>query len=57
MGSWIKSVKTNVKNIREVLEKQFTDCDLQFAFVRYTDYDQPESSRTTWIDFTKSVVL
>ena len=57
MGSWIESVKTNVKNIRAGLEKQCTDCDLQFAFVRYTDYDQPESSRTTWIDFTKFVVL
>ena len=53
MGSWIASVKQNVKNIRDSLEKTYKGCDMQFAFVRYTDYDQPQDSRTTWINFTK----
>ena len=53
MANWIESVKQNVKNIRDSLEKTYKGCDMQFAFVRYTDYDQPQHSRTTWINFTK----
>ena len=53
MGSWIESVKNNVKELRDRLETQYKGCDLKFAFVRYTDYDQPESTRTTWLNFTK----
>jgi hypothetical protein len=55
MGSWIESVKNNIKNVSDELDKQYRGCDLKFAFVRYTDYDRPESTRTTWIDFTKSL--
>ena len=55
MSSWIESVKNNVKQIRDKLEHQYKGCDLQFSFVRYTDYDQPESTRTSWLNFTKYV--
>ena len=53
MRSWIEAVKNNVKDVRDRLGAQYKGCDLRFAFVRYTDYDQPEYNRTTWIDFTK----
>ena len=53
MGSYIEAVKTNVKQIREYLIGKFKGCDIRFAFVRYTDYDQPESTRTTYLDFTR----
>jgi len=53
MGSHIDAVKNSVKKVRDDLVQQFQGCDIRFAFVRYTDYDQPESSRTTHIDFTK----
>ena len=53
MRSWIEAVKNNVKEVRDRLGAQYKGCDLRFAFVRYTDYDQPEHSRTSWIDFTK----
>ena len=53
MGSWIQTVKDNIIQLRDKLEVEYQGCDLQFAFVRYTDYDQPASSRTTWINFTK----
>ena len=53
MSSWIESVKTNVKNVRDGLEQHYKGCDIRFSFVRYTDYDQPASTRTTWIDFTQ----
>ncbi|XP_065894435.1 alpha-protein kinase vwkA-like isoform X1 [Dysidea avara] len=54
MGSHIDSVKNCVKKVRDDLVQQFQGCDIRFAFVRYTDYDQPQSSRTTHIDFTKN---
>jgi len=53
MSSWIQTVKDNIMQLRDKLEEEYQGCDLQFAFVRYTDYDQPASSRTTWINFTK----
>ena len=53
MGSYIEAVKTNVKQIREYLIEKFKGCDIRFAFVRYTDYDQPESTRTTYLNFTR----
>ena len=55
MSGWIESVKNNIKNLRDQLQTQYKGCDLKFAFVRYTDYDQPESTRTTKIDFTELV--
>ena len=57
MGSHIEAVKNCVKKVRDDLVQQFQGCDIRFAFVRYTDYDQPECSRTTHIDFTKYVLV
>ena len=54
MGYHIEAVKNNVKSLRDHLSTEYKGCDLRFAFVRYTDYDvQPESARTTWLDFTR----
>ena len=53
MRSWIEVVKDNIVQLRDKLEVEYQGCDLQFAFVRYTDYDQPDYSRTTWKNFTK----
>ena len=55
MGSYIEAVKNNVKQLRDDLVAQYKGCDIRFAFVRYTDYDQPVSTRTTYIDFTTLV--
>ena len=55
MGSHIDAVKNCVKKVRDDLVQQFQGCHIRFAFVRYTDYDVAESSRTTHIDFTKYV--
>ena len=55
MSSYIDAVKKCVKKVRDDLVQQFQGCDIRFAFVRYTDYDQPESSRTNCINFTKLV--
>ena len=52
MQGWIEAVKNNVKEMRDKLVAEYRGCDLRFAFVRYTDYDQPQSTRTTWLDFT-----
>ena len=57
MGSHIEAVKNCVKKVRDDLVQQFQGCDIRFAFVRYTDYDQPQCSRTTHIDFTKYVLV
>lgn len=53
MTRWIEAVKNNVKQLRDRLEADYKGCDIRFAFVRYTDYDQPASTRNTWVDFTK----
>ena len=57
MGSWIESVKKNIKSVRDSLVDKYPGCQLKFGFVRYTDYDQPEHSRTTWLDFTELVFV
>ena len=51
MSSHIEAVKNNVKQLRDDLVREYRGCDIQFSFVRYTDYDVT-SGRTTWIDFT-----
>ena len=53
MSSSIEGVKNNIKQLRDNLVTQYSGCDLQFAFVRYTDYDQPASTRTTCLNFTR----
>ena len=55
MGQHIEAVKNNVQQLRDRLVKEYKKCDLVFSFVRYTDYDQPANSRTTYLPFTKSV--
>lgn len=52
MSPWINEVKRNVKNWSKRLSDDYADTELHVAFVRYTDYDQPEDTRTTYIDFT-----
>lgn len=53
MGSHIEAVKNSVQELRDNLVKEYKACDLRFSFVRYTDYDQPSTTRTTWLDFTR----
>ena len=53
MGSSIEAVKNNIQQLRERLVAEYTKCNLFFAFVRYTDYDQPSGTRTTYLNFTK----
>lgn len=55
MSSHIEAVKNSIQELRDQLVKEYKGCDLRFSFVRYTDYDQPASTRTTWLDFTKYV--
>lgn len=53
MGSSIEAVKNNIQQLRDRLVAEYKECDLVFAFVRYTDYDQPQATRTTYLPFTK----
>ena len=53
MRGHIEAVKNNVKKLRDDLVQQYKGCDIRFAFVRYTDHDQPRSVRTSFIDFSK----
>ncbi len=52
MRAHIEAVKNSVQQLRDQLIHEYKGCDLRFSFVRYTDYDQPESTRTTWLNFT-----
>jgi hypothetical protein len=52
MGPWINEIKKKVKSWSEQLHANHTHLELHLAFVRYTDYDQLSSSRTTTLDFT-----
>ena len=52
MAKHIEAVKNSVQQLRDQLVLDYKGCDLRFSFVRYTDYDQPESTRTTWLNFT-----
>ena len=56
MTSHIDAVKRNIQNLQNHLVAEYKGCNLKFAFVRYTDYDIPESTRTTWIDFTRCML-
>ena len=53
MRNHIEAVKNSVQELRDRLVVEYKGCDLRFSFVRYTDYDQPESTRTTWLNFTR----
>ena len=56
MAKHIEAVKNSVKELREQLAKEYKGCDLRFSFVRYTDYDQSEDTRTTWLHFTRYII-
>ena len=53
MKPWIQAVKNTVKSLETKMKDQYKRCTMRFAFVRYTDYDQPKENRVTYIDFTK----
>ena len=56
MGSHIEAVKENIKQLRDRLEKEFKGSDVQFSFVRYTDYDVSKYNlydRTSALQFTR----
>ena len=54
MKPWIQAVKDTVKTLETKMKDQYKQCTIwRFAFVHYTDYDQPLESRVTYSDFTK----
>ncbi len=53
MGSYIEAVKNNISNLRDRLHEEYRNCDVVFSFVRYTDFDQPDSTKTTYLPFTR----
>ncbi len=53
MGPYIKAVKKNIKKLRDRVQEEYKNSDVVFSFVRYTDYDQHASSRTSYLPFTK----
>ena len=57
MGPWIENVINNITNICDRLQTRYKGCDLQLSFVRYTDHDQPEDTRTSFLDFTKYSIM
>ena len=57
MQNSIDAVKNNIQSIHDKLVAEFKTCDQVFAFVRYTDFDQPKDSRTTSLNFTRWVAI
>ena len=55
MSAHIEAVKKSITDLHTSLVLEYKECRLLFSFVRYTDYDQPEYSRTTVLDFTRYV--
>ena len=55
MLPWISAVKNSIKSLESKMREKYTQCVMRFAFVRYTDYDQPVESRISWLDFTRLV--
>ena len=56
MLPWINSVKYSIKSLESKMRETHKQCKMRFAFVRYTDYDQPVESRISWFDFTRLVL-
>ena len=54
MARHIEAVKNCVTKLRDNLVQQHKGCDIQFAFVRYTDYDMG-NDRTTCLPFTRQI--
>ena len=55
MMQWIKNVKECISYWSEQLLRNYKYLKLRLAFVGYTDYDQPEETRTCKLDFTRYV--
>ena len=53
MQKYIDAVKNNIVKLRDGLVEKYKSCDLQFSFVRYTDFDVPHETKTTYLDFTR----
>lgn len=53
MLSWITQIKDNIVTWKMHLLDSYSNAQLRFAFVRYTDFDQPEDTRTSFLDFTE----
>ena len=53
MQPWVDGVKDGISKCANQLQRCYLDCELRFAFVGYTDYDQPEDNRTKLLDFTE----
>lgn len=49
----IETVKDNIQDLHEKMVAEYKKCDVLFAFVRYTDFDQPTATRTTYLNFTQ----
>lgn len=56
MQNSIEAVKNNITVLRSSLVAEYKQCELLFSFVRYTDYDQPSHSRTTFLNFTRYMI-
>lgn len=52
MQGQINAVKDSVLLFVQKLSTQYAHLKLHFGFVRYTDYDMPAESRTTFLQFT-----
>ena len=53
MGPWITKIKDNILIWKRRLLENYQNARLHFSFVRYTDFDQPSATRTTFLDFTE----
>jgi len=53
MQPWVDGVKDGISKFANQLPRCYPDSKLRFAFVGYTDYDQPEDDRTKVLDFTE----
>ena len=53
MGPWITKIKDNILIWKRHLLENYQNACLRFSFVRYTDFDQPSATRTTFLDFTE----
>jgi uncharacterized sporulation protein YeaH/YhbH (DUF444 family) len=54
MGPWIDAVKNNITTFYTNVRQRYSQLNIRFAFVRYTDFDQGEN-RITHLDFTAYV--
>ncbi|KAL6055637.1 VWFA domain-containing protein [Balamuthia mandrillaris] len=55
MGSWIDAVKDSIQQMAFDLQSEHPQNSFFWSFVRYTDYDQPASTRTSYLPFTNQL--